>query len=336
MGMSTLTRLFACCLVSFLVPAIYAEVNPDGSFSHTIPIEIPAGRNGLQPKLALTYNSNGGNGIIGVGWSLSGLPAITRMNFGNGINYGRAGFPADTYVGPEGRLIEMGSGTGIYHTETESWSKYEAIGNCGNGPCSWKVTDRNGLVYHYGFTANSRIIAKDANNNQINSGAVRVWALERVEDHNGNYYEITYKKDAGLLYDNGQYYPEKISYTLGNGVSKNYAISFFYDETGRPDKEISFAQSAYVKTNWRLSKIAVDYQSSCFLIFTCADRVRSYSLSYETASNVFSSRLIGWQELNAQNTAYSTLQFIGGGGETSFGPASNWTFTAGIDRKSVV
>ncbi|MBL8034579.1 MAG: hypothetical protein JNJ69_12820, partial [Leptospiraceae bacterium] len=328
--MSTLTRLFVCFLVSFLVPEIYADVNPDGSFSHTIPIEIPNGRNGLQPKLALNYNSNSGNGAIGVGWSLSGLPAITRMNYGNGINYGRVGFPADTYAGPEGRLIELGSGTGIYHSETESWSRYEAIGNCGNGPCSWKVTDRNGLVYHYGLTTNSRIIAKDANNNDINSGAVRVWALERVEDLNGNFYEVTYKKDAGLFYDSGQYYPEKISYTLGNGISKNYAISFFYDETGRPDKEISFATSAYVKTNWRLTKIAMDYQSTCFLVFTCADRIKSLVLTYENGNNIISSQFVTLQELDAATNQVSWVMFEWHAGESQYNSPANWSFPAGV------
>lgn len=328
--MSTQLHLFFFCCAGLLAPALFADVNPDGSFSHSIPIELPAGRNGVQPKLALTYNSNNGNGMLGMGWSLSGLPAITRMNYGNGFNYGKAGFPADTYVGPEGRLIELGSGTGVYHTEAETWSRYEATGNCGNGPCSWKVTDRNGLLYHYGLTTNSRIVAKDADNNDIHSGAVRVWALERVEDLNGNYYTVTYKKHAGWFYDHGQYYPEKIDYTVGGNSSKNYAVSFFYDETSRPDKEISYAQSAYVKTNWRLSKIAVDYESSCFLIFTCSDRVRNYVLSYDTTTNIHLSHLIHWQEFNANNLALPPIQFGWTENELAFNSPTNWSFAASV------
>src|SRR5262245_31594801 len=35
------------------------------------PLLIPPGRGGFQPKLALTYDSAGGNGWVGTGWDLS-------------------------------------------------------------------------------------------------------------------------------------------------------------------------------------------------------------------------------------------------------------------------
>jgi hypothetical protein len=39
-------------------------------------LDVPAGRADMQ--LALSYSSGGGNGILGVGWSLSGLSRISR------------------------------------------------------------------------------------------------------------------------------------------------------------------------------------------------------------------------------------------------------------------
>ncbi len=72
--------------IAFLANPLLAGVNPDGSYSHAIPIDIPKGINGVQPNLSLVYNSNAGNGMLGVGWGLSGLPVITRMNYGRGIN----------------------------------------------------------------------------------------------------------------------------------------------------------------------------------------------------------------------------------------------------------
>ena len=33
---------------------------------------------GFQPNLSLTYNSQQGNSVVGVGWSISGLPSISR------------------------------------------------------------------------------------------------------------------------------------------------------------------------------------------------------------------------------------------------------------------
>ena len=54
------------------------DVNPaTGSGSMSVPIATSPGRSGYGPQLALSYNSGAGNGIFGLGWSLS-LPQITR------------------------------------------------------------------------------------------------------------------------------------------------------------------------------------------------------------------------------------------------------------------
>src|SRR6476646_6213903 len=48
-----------------------------GTGSMSVPIAVSAGRSGFGPQLSLSYDSGGGNGPFGFGWSLS-LPAITR------------------------------------------------------------------------------------------------------------------------------------------------------------------------------------------------------------------------------------------------------------------
>lgn len=49
-----------------------------GSAAYRIPIDVPPGRAGMQPQVALAYSSKSGNGIAGVGWSLSGTSGIYR------------------------------------------------------------------------------------------------------------------------------------------------------------------------------------------------------------------------------------------------------------------
>jgi Salmonella virulence plasmid 65kDa B protein len=53
---------------------------PSGAFTQRVPLDIPPGRNGLQPDVSLQYNSqNTQDSIVGYGWSLS-TPYIQRLN----------------------------------------------------------------------------------------------------------------------------------------------------------------------------------------------------------------------------------------------------------------
>lgn len=115
---------------SLIAPsALTAGVNPDGSFAHQIPIDIPPGTAGVQPNIGLVYNSNGGNGMAGIGWSLSGLPAIQRVNNGSGINFDGN----DTYVGPGGKLVDVSGDRTLFHTEKESFADYIPNYTCFSG-----------------------------------------------------------------------------------------------------------------------------------------------------------------------------------------------------------
>jgi hypothetical protein len=48
-----------------------------GTGNFSVPVAVPAGRNGFQPELTLGYSTGNGNGAFGMGWAL-GIPGVTR------------------------------------------------------------------------------------------------------------------------------------------------------------------------------------------------------------------------------------------------------------------
>src|SRR4029450_11262140 len=83
-----------------------------GTGNFTVPIALPAGRNGFQPQLNLVYSTGTGNSPYGLGWGLS-IPGVSRKT-SKGIP--RYDDSTDVFVlsGAEGP--RPCRGTGAYHT----------------------------------------------------------------------------------------------------------------------------------------------------------------------------------------------------------------------------
>jgi len=54
------------------------RVSEVGAATYTLPINLPQGTAGVIPQVALSYNSQGGDGIVGKGWSISATSGISR------------------------------------------------------------------------------------------------------------------------------------------------------------------------------------------------------------------------------------------------------------------
>src|SRR5450631_3456693 len=118
---------------SFTVPA-------DGSANYSIPIWVPPGVVGLQPSLAINYNSRNGDGLLGVGWNLAGLSAISRCN----LTYAQdtvAGSPqltsGDRFCLDGNRLrttngSTYGAAGATYQTEIANFSNVTSNGTAGS------------------------------------------------------------------------------------------------------------------------------------------------------------------------------------------------------------
>ena len=78
--------------------------NNRGSANLTYPFEMPPARNGMQPQVALSYNSDGGSGWAGEGWDIS-IPTIavdTRW----GVPRYNPEFETETYL-LNGQMLAM-------------------------------------------------------------------------------------------------------------------------------------------------------------------------------------------------------------------------------------
>ena len=216
--------------------------NNSGTANLSYPIEIPAGRQGMQPSLALTYSSGGGNGWLGVGWDIS-IPSIT-VETRWGVPRYRTAWESEVYV-YEGEQLVTKDGTGEFRkmahrtNDTASIGRlsgnvrfyprkdevFDSIVRHGNGPSDywWTVTHKNGVTDYYGKYAsdngvnNSCVLRKTDDVNSNSAGPIAHWALAESVDPDGNsvryYYDIVYSKGVSNGSWGKQIYADSISYT---------------------------------------------------------------------------------------------------------------------------
>jgi hypothetical protein len=185
------------------------EVTEAGAASYAIPIQVPPGAGGIEPKLSLVYRSQGSNGLLGVGWSLVGLSEIARCPrtiAQDGVR-GSVNLNANDRFCLDGqRLIVVAGGSygaagTQYRTELETFAEVKASTTmAGSGPASFTVRTKSGLIMEYGTTTDSRIEAPG-------KPEARIWALSKVSDRHGNTMTITYTEESGSAR------PARIDYT---------------------------------------------------------------------------------------------------------------------------
>lgn len=249
-----------------------ATVNPIGGASITIPIEVPTGVNGMQPNLALVYNSHSGYGLAGWGWNLAGVSSIQRTgktiyhdNTVEGIKYDRT----DNLLLDGERLILMSGANlwveSIYHTERESFNRVICLGN------TFQVHSKEGLTSLYGMTGNSQ--------NAIS------WYITQTEDLNGNYIAYTYNKEEQEIT------VSKIGYTYNENQQYSYSIEFHYIDAPRTIR--FYVGDQLFEKKRLLSKITV--KSDTRILYT-------YNLAYDYSLE--HPRLISVQKVAANGDCY--------------------------------
>lgn len=272
------------------------SVTDGGAATYTIPISISPGTGGVEPKLSLAYNSQGGNGLMGLGWSLQGLSTISRSTktlAQDGEIKGIDLTGNDTYSLDGERLIATqgiyGGHETEYRSEQNAFLRLKSYGNVNGSPEKWKAWTKSGLVMEFGFTENSKIEAQGC-------PEILFWVVNRVEDTKGNYYTVIYHEDNVK----GEYYPIRIDYT-GNqntGLMPYNSVEFTYQN--RSDNAPQYMSGVQLKTDMILEQITAKHTNLTF---------RTYHFNYQTGNYNSTSLLTSIQECTGNNTCFEPTSF---------------------------
>ncbi|HUI71890.1 MAG TPA: SpvB/TcaC N-terminal domain-containing protein, partial [Spirochaetia bacterium] len=257
--------------------AVFGQsVSASGSLTYEYPIKTPPGAGGMAPSLSLVYDSAMGNGILGMGWAIKGLSAITRdptyqITFNDDLDH----FLYD------GQKLVKGA-DGLYQTKTETFLRIQFV--YPNSTASyWTVTDKRGRTIYFGDSSDSHVDAVGR------PGRARVWAESRLQDTMGNYITVTYNNETST----GAYYPDRILYTKNdtNQPLLFNAINFSYEP--RADAFSTYMPSG-VNTNERLRWVSV--LCGVNASGTNGTLVRKYSLDYRYSISTGRTQLVSIRE----------------------------------------
>lgn len=262
------------------------SVTPSGAANYAIDIDMPVGVGGMQPTLAINYNSQSGDGFLGVGCSLSGMSSISRGpkdiyhdGFAKGVSYDAS----DAFYLDGKRLIPdtelTTSAQTVYTVESDPFTKVTLTPASNLSGSYFRVTASNGMSYEYGNTTDSRF--------DVSQGITYAWYLNKATDSRGNY--ITYN----YMHSDNFVYPSGINYGMNeSGAGVFNTITFTYENRTR-DARPFYIRNTHGSISKRLKTITTA---------TATQVYRVYDLAYND-QNDNHSRLVSITERNGAGEA---------------------------------
>jgi hypothetical protein len=321
-----IVRAAVCLAVLATAAASNAQVSVSdtGQASYSVPIPVPPGIGGVEPKIQLRYSGGGQTGPFPFGWSIGGLSVIMRCGASPATDGVRGGvtYTASDKLCLDGQrlIVTNAAGTPItaqagyglpgseYRTERDVFTRVRAYGGSSStGPDYLKAWTKSGLVYEFGATANSRILVQDRS-------VVAAWALNRVTDTVGNFMTVSYYRWANSFSGSvgSEWAVHQIRYTGNGSQAAANKVEFSYE--ARPDQTEAFHQGAKTVNTQRLSAVRT-------WTGTAADgsggvKVSTLKLAYTTSPTTARSLL-------------ASVQICGGAAETTCLPQTGFTYSPG-------
>jgi hypothetical protein len=299
-------------------------VTASGAATYSVPVVIPHAR-GPVPNVALAYNSQAGNGLAGMGWAISGIPAIVRirgdagMTFTAGDSYSYLPGGWGSSAGPDNLLVAKGAER--YHLARNiagvAFMELQATGSgCGGGPCYFIGRDGRGNTYYFGgdeqhlATGGSIDSALwEPDNGVTRARGIVAWSLYRMVDADGNYYRVDYANDGQTLY------PAEIHYNLPMAESsgRSLGVEFLYE----PRNDTTSMPGHFTKRLYRVNVFA-----NCPGVILNCSLLRRYELGH-TTSPYGNSLLTSITEYGSDSLSHGPPGDTSGGGL----PPKTFTYT---------
>lgn len=257
-----------------------------GQFNYDIQLVLPPGRARMTPQLRLAYNSSAGNGLLGVGWSISGAVSQVHQCYKNlardgevrGITSSQSAFCLDGELlvpteedPPSAEVLPQfnpSATTTVYRTEHDrnvrvigsEWWEPNAV----EAHRRWVVMHPGGLVDIYGEgQAEGRGVAQvdgpdwtTANGPRWYQGDSKVlsWYRNERRDRSGNRIQYHYERDVVIGPDEiGAFYPSGVPTETASRVLTRITYGHAMSGTGVQPREVRFEYDARpdILESWR-------------------------------------------------------------------------------------
>ncbi|MDR1090409.1 MAG: FG-GAP-like repeat-containing protein [Prevotella sp.] len=273
------------------------NVSPTGAATISIPIEVPQGVGGMQPSLAIVYNSQSGNGVAGWGCNLSGLSAITRAPkdiYHDGTASKMAYLGNDAFYLDGQRLIYSSGTAGqegaVYYPESDPFTKviFHGTYNTGTADAWFEIQHSNGMKSYYGNTASGRQSYTSGSSPRINA-----WYLDYLEDPMGNYMTYSYYNWSYFMY------PNTITYGNNKNTSTGLTNTVAFNYSYRNDSSPFYIENVKGYMNYRLNSISARTGSNVY---------RTYELTYNDTGDGSSTKFSRLTKVTLKNGAGEALK----------------------------
>ena len=286
-----------------------AELNT-GTAAYGVPLRLPRGAAEFAPALTVAYNSGGGNGPLGRGWTLAGPLAIERQTEKGFPRYRGGGADGDVFVVGGEELVELSDG--VYRLENDgSFRRFSRVPGAGGAVDSWLVEDRDGTRHWLGRYGGgeggagraSRVShpGLDARGRSSFDRTFR-WLEDAAEDVHGNRIEYEYRAwedSPGVLY------LARVTYRAAGATDAYHEVELWTE--ARPDRLSDYRSSFERRWARRYREISIGSHFD-------GDRhaVRSYALSYQPADGALRPAEVDGAAIELGISALHALTTFGG------------------------